>query len=337
MKLSEYIKDKWAIISILSISCLAGGMFLKIMETPFPIICVALGICLLGVVLAAVYDYIRKAEYYRTLIHTVDELEEKTYLAEMVEEPQFYEGKLMYHIVRMSGKYQNDVIADQKRELQEYQEYVQTWAHEIKTPIAVARLVSQNNPGEATSSMEEEMEKVEDYVEQMLYYTKSSSLSEDYNIQPVSLKQLVMDAVKKNAKLMIGEGIKPDFGNLEYTVLADAKWMSFVIGQVLSNSVKYRAPERGSVISLDAGEEKGSVFFTVSDNGIGISQSDISRVFKKGFTGENGRAYKKSTGMGLYLCKNLCEKMGIGLTLESEKGKGTKVTFSMPAAHITKM
>lgn len=331
------MKDKWVVISIAVITGFAGGMFLKIMGTALPVIGIVTTGYLLGAVLAAAYDYVRKKEYYRELLSTVDELEEKTYLAELVEEPRFYEGKLMYHIVQVSGKYQNDVIADQKRELMEYQEYVQTWAHEIKTPIAVARLVAENNPGEVARSMEEEMEKVEDYVEQMLYYTKSSSLSEDYNIQPIVLKQLVVDAVKKNAKLMIGEGITPSFGDLNYMVLADSKWMSFVIGQVLSNAVKYHTTKGNPAIRLEAREEKDQIVFTISDNGIGISKADISRVFKKGFTGDNGRAYKKSTGMGLYLCKNLCGKMGIGLTLESEKEKGTKVTFTIPKSYITKM
>ena len=207
---------------------------------------------------------------------------------------------------------------------------MQTWAHEIKTPIAVEHLIIDNHRGPLTSSLEEEVEKIESYVEQMLYYTKSGSLESDYIIQPASLKHMVMEVIRKNTKMMVAAGILPRLENLDHEILTDTKWMVFILGQIVTNAVKYSDSSKKSCISFRAEETAGDmVEFTVEDNGIGIPACDLSRVFQKGFTGENGRVVQKSTGMGLYLCKKLCDKMDIPLAIRSKQGEGTKLIFQL--------
>ena len=230
----------------------------------------------------------------------------------------------------------NDRIAEKQQELIDYKEYVQTWVHEIKTPIAVQELLIENSRNPLTSSLEEETRKIEAYVEQMLYYAKSSSLEGDYIIQAVGLKTLVMDVIRKNKKMMVGAGVMPRLEQLDYEVLADPKWMEFILSQIVTNSVKYCDKSRKPYVSFEGKEEGRMVVLTVADNGIGIPTQDVSRVFQKGFTGENGRLFKQSTGMGLYLCRKLCDKMEISMELSSCQGEGTQIAFCFKRADASR-
>lgn len=330
MKFSEYVRDKWFAISTGFLTCFLAAQFLWIMGTDKLVITVVAVLYFLGLFCTACYDCFRKKQYYDHLESTWQELEEKSYLSEIIEEPDFYDGRLLYRIIKRNGKYLNDVIADQQLEMMEYKNYVQTWAHEIKTPIAVEHLIIDNHRGPLTSSLEEEVEKIESYVEQMLYYTKSGSLESDYIIQPASLKHMVMEVIRKNTKMMVAAGILPRLENLDHEILTDTKWMVFILGQIVTNAVKYSDSSKKSCIFFRAEETAGDmVEFTVEDNGIGIPACDLSRVFQKGFTGENGRVVQKSTGMGLYLCKKLCDKMDIPLAIRSKQGEGTKLIFQL--------
>lgn len=330
MKFSEYVRDKWFAISAGFLTCFLAAQFLWIMGTDKLVITVVAVLYFLGLFCTACYDCFRKKQYYDHLESTWQELEEKSYLSEIIEEPDFYDGRLLYRIIKRNGKYLNDVIADQQLEMMEYKNYVQNWAHEIKTPIAVEHLIIDNHRGPLTSSLEEEVEKIESYVEQMLYYTKSGSLESDYIIQPASLKHMVMEVIRKNTKMMVAAGILPRLENLDHEILTDTKWMVFILGQIVTNAVKYSDSSKKSCIFFRAEETAGNmVEFTVEDNGIGIPACDLSRVFQKGFTGENGRVVQKSTGMGLYLCKKLCDKMDIPLAIRSKQGEGTKLIFQL--------
>ena len=330
MKFSEYVRDKWFAISAGFLTCFLAAQFLWIMGTDKLVIAVVAVLYFLGLFCTACYDCFRKKQYYDHLESTWQELEEKSYLSEIIEEPDFYDGRLLYRIIKRNGKYLNDVIADQQLEMMEYKNYVQTWAHEIKTPIAVEHLIIDNHRGPLTSSLEEEVEKIESYVEQMLYYTKSGSLESDYIIQPASLKHMVMEVIRKNTKMMVAAGILPRLENLDHEILTDTKWMVFILGQIVTNAVKYSDSSKKSCIFFRAEETAGDmVEFTVEDNGIGIPACDLSRVFQKGFTGENGRVVQMSTGMGLYLCKKLCDKMDIPLAIRSKQGEGTKLIFQL--------
>ncbi|MGI6069702.1 MAG: sensor histidine kinase [Blautia sp.] len=335
MKISEYIYDRWASIGIAFLTCLGTGVFLEFMETERPVTIAVETVFLIGFFCMLAYDCIRKKQYYDRLEETWDGLDEKSYLSEMIEKPDFYDGKVMYEIVKENGKYLNDMISAKQQEMMEYKEYVQTWGHEIKTPIAVQELIIENNRNPVISSLEEETRKIEAYVEQMLYYTKSGSLESDYIIQPVQLKKLVMEVIRKNKKMMVGAGVMPRLEHLEYEVLADPKWLEFILGQIVTNAVKYREQSRRPFVAFGARVEGGMVVFTVTDNGIGIPKQDITRVFQKGFTGENGRKFKKSTGMGLYLCKDLCRKMEIPLEISSCQGEGTELEFRLKRAEAS--
>lgn len=332
MKFSRYCRDRWISVLIFLFVFMAGGGLLWLINTPFAVACVVEGFYAAGFLLILVQDYLSRKEFYDKLIEASDQLEEISYLSEFLTKPSFQEGEMLYQILRRDEKYMNDQIAAYQRELQEYKGYVEMWAHEIKTPIAVSRLIMENNRNDITRILSEEMDKLEGFVEQMMFYSKSSSLQDDYKIRAVSLKNLVMKAVKRHARFMIAEHVTPEFGNLDYTVLTDPKWMDFVLGQIISNGGKYRSRERKPKIMFSAVQEGTTVTLSISDNGIGIPAEDMGRVFRKGFTGENGRKYVKSTGMGLYLCDILCRKLGTGLSVSSVEGEGTVFSLKLALA-----
>ena len=229
-------------------------------------------------------------------------------------------------------KFQNEKIEKLYLDKVENMEFITSWVHEIKTPIAVSNLIIENSfnkPMEDTlDSIEEELRKIDNYVEQALYYSKIDDFSKDYFINELSLDTVIKDLIKKNAKNFINKRIRLNMHHLEISVLSDKKWLVFIINQVLSNSLKY-SKEGGSIEIYGVLGEKNKRLI-IKDNGIGIKPEDLSRVFNKGFTGYNGRIYNKSTGMGLYLAEKMCKKLGHIIEIKSEYGQYTQVEIIFP-------
>ena len=181
-----------------------------------------------------------------------------------------------------------------------------------------------------------EIKKIEEYIEQVLYYSRSNNVSKDYIIKEISLTTLVRNAIKRNSRDFISRKISIDMEAVEGTVYGDAKWLEFILNQVIGNSIKY-IREKGGKIKVYAVKNENNIALTVEDNGIGIIDNDINRVFEKGFTGENGRKFGRSTGIGLYLCKKLSDQLGLGLNLTSKIGEGTKVSIIFPLGKVNLM
>ena len=202
------------------------------------------------------------------------------------------------------------------------------WIHEVKTPLSATRLILENHTSEITRAMDEEMQQINYYLEQALYYARSNSVEKDYLVKELSLKEVVENAVKANAKSLIGNKIKIKIENLDQKIFSDEKWVLFILNQVISNAIKYKKEE--AEISFCARCEKNEILLEIRDNGIGISPKDLPRITDKGYTGTTGRNYQKSTGMGLYLCKKLCSKLQLSFYIESKEEEYTKVTIGFP-------
>lgn len=274
---------------------------------------------------------------------TAETFDQVYYLSEIIDRPDFEEGRVVYDTLQQAMKQMNDRIASYRLSTEEYQEYVETWIHEVKTPIAAARLTLENSKGEVSDSLGRELDRVESYVEQALYFARSSSVERDFLVRSIKLDSLIKNVVRKQSRSFIEHAITPRFEGLDVVVYSDAKWLEFIIGQIVGNAVKYHAEDPGLVREIvfsarheETGFDSNQVVLTIADNGIGISASDVGRVFEKGFTGENGRAYAKSTGIGLYLCKTLCDKLKLPLSIESTQGDKTEVSikFSQDKMHF---
>ena len=197
-------------------------------------------------------------------------------------------------------------------------------------------MVIENNKNQATKSINEELDKIENYVEQALYYAKSNTIEKDYYIKKCMLKEMVNESIKRNKNILIQEKIRIDLHDLENQVNTDSKWINFILNQIIQNSIKYMKKETEKEIEIYSKKGIDKVILYITDNGIGIKEEEIKKVFDKGFTGTNGRmSNKKSTGIGLYLCKKLCDKLGINIALESKENEGTTVKIIFPQNSYT--
>ena len=171
-------------------------------------------------------------------------------------------------------------------------------------------------------SFEDELFRIEEYVSMALQYQRVSSTENDFVLEKVSLDGVIRDTIKKYAKIMIRRHIGINYSGTKKQVYTDEKWLEFILEQILSNAIKY-TPK--GFVTIETAEEKDRFFITIKDTGIGIKAEDLPRVFEKGYTGYNGHADKKATGIGLYLCRQMADKLGHTIRVESELGKGTKV------------
>lgn len=206
----------------------------------------------------------------------------------------------------------------------ETMDYYTLWVHQIKTPISAMRLLLQTNEEANITDLSTELFKIEQYVEMVLSYLRLDSNSNDFVIKQYDLDSIIRQAIRKFAKQFIGKKIALDYKETHLQVLTDEKWLLFVIEQILSNGLKYTSKGKISIYA-----EQSSKTLIIQDTGIGISKEDLPRVFEKGYTGYNGRLDKKSTGIGLYLCKKTLNKLSHTITIESIVGEGTKVMITL--------
>ncbi|WP_230203699.1 sensor histidine kinase [Bacillus massiliigorillae] len=278
-------------------------------------------------------EFIRRKKFYDTLQSNLETLDQKYLLSEVIEEPDFLEGQIVYDILKTTDKQMHEHVNRYKNKQTEYREYIEAWVHEIKTPIATSKLMLENQKNEATKGIVEELNKIEDYVEQALYYARSNSAGKDYIVKEFDLKACVSKVIKRNAKSFIHKKIQLQLAELDEVVFSDEKWVEFIVNQILVNAINY-SNKSESKIQISTVKQENNLILKIFDNGIGIDEKDIGRVFEKGFTGENGRLYRKSTGMGLYICKTLADKLHLGLTLTSTKDVGTEVHIIFPKSKI---
>ena len=218
-------------------------------------------------------------------------------------------------------------------------DYYSMWVHQIKTPISAMKLLleaereelgqlmcddeqSQCLLSDNMDSFEDELFRIEEYVSMALQYQRVSSTENDFVLEKVSVDGVIRDTIKKYAKVMIRRHIGMNYSGTVQEVYTDGKWLAFMLEQILSNAIKY-TPQ--GFVTIETAEEKDRFFITVKDTGIGIKAEDLPRVFEKGYTGYNGHADKKATGIGLYLCRQMADKLGHTIRMESELRKGTKV------------
>lgn len=329
MRLIDYLKDRALFIGINTILFFLVMILMGIVRMNFGIILLVFAIWFGPIVAYMIIEYIKFKNYYNELIDTSEKLDRKYLISEVIKEPNFIEGKIMYEILKDSNRDMQEHVKYYKNIQKEYQEYVETWVHEIKTPIASTMLVVENNEETIPSNIKYELRKVENYVEQALYYSRSNDVSKDYIVKSFNIEDVVRKVIKRNASDFINKRISIDIENTKGVVHSDPKWVEFIINQIIGNSIKYSKTKKPKV-TIYTTENENNTILTIKDNGVGISEKDLKRVFEKGFTGENGRVYGKSTGIGLYLCKKLCKKLGLGLKLTSTEKEGTEIKLIFP-------
>lgn len=338
MCFKSFIKDKL----LLTILLLFGIITIEIFLIPYKItnfIKIYISIAILSLyIIGLIIEYFTKKEFYSNFFKTLDELEEKYLITEIVKYPNFIEGKILKNSLEQINKSMIENVNKYKYIQEDYKDYIELWIHEIKLPLATSKMVIENNKDAVTKSIDEELDKIENYTEQALFYARSSTVEKDYYIKKIIIKNIVNESIKKNKNLLIQEKITINTHNLDLEVNTDGKWITFILNQIIQNSVKYKKQDENLKIEIYAQQGKENVILNIKDNGIGIKKEEISKVFDKGFTGTNGRiSNKKSTGIGLYLCKKLCDKLGISIKIESVQNEGTQVQLIFPTNSFIKL
>ena len=341
MTLKAFLSDRFRRVVLQGIFMLTALSFLLATGTAPGVAALLLIAALVYFTLPPVYDSRKCQRRLKELNAVMDGLNEKYLFGECAPPPKDAFERALFALFRRSGKSMIETVSDARAAGREYREYVESWVHEIKTPITATTLICRNMGGENKDKLLRELGQIEAHVERALFYARAESPEKDCLIRQCSLHQIVSDAIKNHQTLLIGQGVRIEtegFGSREseYPVYTDAKWASFIIGQILQNAARYHGEE--PVISLTAMTLGKQVQLSIKDNGIGIPAHELPRVFDRGFTGKNGRARGGSTGMGLYLCRRLTAFLQMDLKITSTEGTGTEVSLTFPSKeNLTKL
>lgn len=328
MRFRTFCKDQFTFILLELVCVILIALFLLAFDIHKILILLVCYLIIVVFCIGLLVKYLKVKRYFTEVFCIYQNLNEKTLLADIIEKPDFYEGQLFYDMLSTASKDMNDQIGSLKQQQKDYLEYIELWVHEIKTPITGMELYLNNHKSERNRELQLPLDRIENYVEQVLYYARSSQLNQDFLIEKFELSILVKSVVQENSLMLIGANAQIKFENLSEEVYTDSKWLKYVLKQILENSVRYR--KDSLYIEFKSSLEKDKLCLSIKDNGIGIKASDINQVFQKGYTGTQGRNFKKSTGMGLYISKKLCIKLGLNLTIASLNEDGTIVTIEFP-------
>lgn len=317
--LGSYLRRQYKLILMLCLFAAVFAAVFSLYDLPAEAVAYAAALCLsIGAVLFAVgfAGYVRRRRELERLSRNVREAVLPLPPPNGALEADY---QALLRAVCEDRAYLEAEAENQRRDMVDY---YTLWAHQIKTPIAAAGLLLQENPPDP-AALSVELLKIEEYVEMVLSYLRLGSETTDYVLRRCVLDGLVRRCARKYARLFILKKIALRFDETRRTVLTDEKWLGFVVGQLFSNALKY-TPVGGTIRVYGDGET-----LVIADTGIGIRAEDLPRVFEKGFTGYNGREDKKSTGIGLYLCRRILSKLGHDITIASRPGQGTIVRLTL--------
>ncbi len=332
MSFLNYIENKIFYILFEFTMIIALSIMLNIanVNSYYTIYITALLIILLIIYL--IIDYFLLKKRAKKIITLVDKLNEKYYISEILPKSNNLENKAYIYALKKACKAMNDKLGELEQEKLEYQEYIESFVHEIKTPISALSLSLEDKKEQ---ELKNEVNKMDLLVEQILFFARSGNTEKDYFIKEIELSELVHQVILKYKYYLLNNKIMLNIHDLEETIYADEKWLVFVLSQIIQNSIKYLDKEKKKIeIFSKTGNE--NVTLTIKDNGCGIKESDLTRVFEKGFTGSD-RTKSKSTGMGLYISKKICDNLGLKIEITSTYEEETVVKIIIPKSNFNNM
>ncbi|MGX7174276.1 two-component system sensor histidine kinase SapS [Enterococcus ratti] len=332
MNFFKYLKDQWSLILgwlffiILTIFVMWLAPNISVDWSTVTYLALIQGVFLLFYLLV---HYFNKRHWWEKLAN----LQQTSPLQNYLSGARAEEEKLIEDYINQLIREHQEVMQEAISNQQDQKDYIDSWVHEIKVPLSAAELLVRSIEFDIDDHkytlLENELAKIDEYVEQVLYYARLDSFSRDYLIQEYDLKSIIQPVIRSQANYFIQKHLHYEIVGDDQRVLTDAKWVAFIFKQILSNAIKYTPDHKEIIFSIE--KNKQGVSLAIKDSGIGIPKEDLSRIFDKGFTGTNGRLGKThSTGLGLYLAKSLAEKLGIQLTVESIEGEGTTMSLIFP-------
>ena len=322
--IKSYIKKNLKIYLLFIIFIFIFVLIFYLYNLPFESLFYGSLLCLVVSLIASIIDYNNYRKSYIDLKYL-----ETNILNSKEDLPKSLDIRVKYYqniIERLHNEVKKLKIEDNKK-MEDLADYYSMWIHQIKTPIAAMNFLLDNEETDV-KVFKQELFKIERYVEMVLTYIRLGSETSDYVITSIDLDEVVRENIKKYATLFINKKIKLNYVSHETYVISDKKWLGFAFEQLLSNAIKYT--KSGGEISINISESE----LIIEDSGIGIYEEDLPRIFEQSFTGLNGRYEKKSSGLGLYLCKKTLDKLQHKIEITSEVNKGTKVKVSFPKKDI---
>ena len=327
MKLSKYLRSNYLIILLFIVIISIINLMLVSFKVENQAIMGINLTAILGFIIYVVYDFGRRKKFYNKFLNDLDLLDKKYLITEMIEKPNFYDGEILHDALYEIDKSMAEKIKEYSLSIQDFKEYIEMWIHEVKLPLSSINLMIHNNKELSDKKIVEQLKRIDDDVEQVLYYVRSENAAKDYLIKETELNKVIGNVAMKNKDILLENKIDFIVDVEDKKVLTDSKWLEFIVNQIVSNSIKYIRSGVKHFIKIIAEENNKNIILKIYDNGIGIEKSDISKVFDKTFTGSNGRKIETSTGMGLYIAKQLCKKLGHKITIDSKENEYTEVSI----------
>lgn len=324
MKFLKYVQDNLIGIFIYLVTAILITLMLAAFKTPSVALIITFILFILSGMLLLIISYLRKNKFYKLFMNNLEKLDKKFLILETLPEPTTYEEKIMVNSLYEINKSMIENIKISQKNINDFKEFVEVWIHEVKIPISSLVLKCHNNKEKYDKSFLSQIRRLDNNIDEILYYVRSEDTEKDFIITEIDLKEVVRNISLKNKDDLLENNIEFEVDLKAINVNSDKKWLEFIINQIINNSIKYKK-ESESIIKIESIENKDKVILEIYDNGIGIPEKDLKRVFDKSFTGTNGRDKVKSTGMGLYIIKKLCDKLGHNISIESKENEYTKV------------
>lgn len=326
MTFLKYLKDHFLSVIVLFISFSIVGYVTYFYTNNYDFtifIGVILGFAFIFTIL---YEYYRRAFFYKRLSKQLDQLNQKYLITEMMDSPRFLEGQLLKEYLYDIDKSMIERIERYKRQSEDFSQYVEMWIHEIKLPIASCHLMIHNQSD--PSLIISQLDKIENGTEQVLYYVRSHTAKKDYLIQCYSLKPIINEVIKRFKTEFRLYKMPLELSCLDVEIYTDRKWLSFMLSQIITNAFQFMKQDGHDKLKIHCIVDNNKTILNITDYGVGICKEDLKRVLEKSFTGQNGRVHRESTGMGLYICDLLCHQLGHELKVSSVQGEYTTLSIS---------
>ena len=329
MKFNIYLEDKIFYILFQLTMIIIIYFFMISASIPLLYIILIVSISLLALIFYLIIDYLVLRRKYSQIIDLVDSLDEKYFISEIIPKSSNLENKAYIYALKKACKSMNDKVSNLEKENLDYREYVESFVHEIKTPISALSLIFDENKDLVSKR---ELDKIDLYIEQMLYYARSDNTEKDYFVKKIKLSDIIHKVIIRCRSYLLDKKISLNIEELDYDIFTDEKWVTFIVSQVIQNSIKY-ADKKKKQINIKAIGGANNITLIIFDNGCGIKECDLSRVFEKGFTGSN-RTKGNSTGIGLYLAKKISKCLGLEINVTSKYKEWTKVSIIFPKSYF---
>ena len=324
MKYRDYLKDNLVGIIIYLSTIILIVLILNAFKMPIFVSIICFCIFIICGISIITISYIKKNSFYKNYLSNLEKLSKKYLILETIPEPNTYEEKILVNSLYDINKSMIENINEYQRSTIEFKEFVELWIHEVKIPISSMVLKCHNNKEKYDRAFLSLIRRLDNQIDEVLYYVRSENTEKDFAIAEVSLKEVIRNVGLKNKDDLLESNIDFITDLKDLKINTDKKWLEFIINQIINNSIKYKK-DKDSYIKISAFEQSEKKVLEIYDNGIGIPSKDLKRVFEKSFTGSNGREKVKSTGMGLYIVKKLCDKLGHNIKIESKEKEYTKV------------